>query len=98
MNHSRAKSIHVSACCNQVLNDLEVFGVIILEGSKKHRKIQVSAEQSQASSASNGSMCEKYANVMPHGSGVASLAFTSAPEAISIRAISAFLSLLAAPL
>ena len=46
-NHSRAKSIHVSACCNHVLNGLEVFGVIILEGSKKHRKIQVSAEESQ---------------------------------------------------
>ena len=95
-NHSRAKSIHVSACCNHVLNGLEVFGVIILEGSKKHRKIQVSAEESQAASASNGSTCEKYANVKAHGSGVPALAFTSAPEAISNRAISAFLSLLSA--
>jgi len=69
MHHSRAKGIHVSACRNHVLNDLEVFGVIILEGSKQHRKIQVSEEESHATSASNRSKCEKYA-AQYHGSRV----------------------------
>ena len=81
-----------------MLNYLEIFVVITLEDSKKQREIQVSVEKNRASSMRNRSRNVERINCRTHGSGEDTFQFTSAPEAISIRAISAFIPFIAADL
>jgi hypothetical protein len=53
LHHSRAKRIHVSARRDQMLDNLDIFGVFILEGGKQQGKIQIPVKERREGNVGN---------------------------------------------